>query len=88
MAAVPVGPIDNTVYPPFTIAITGLDGYIAGGTLFFDANKDLLPDFLDLDGDGIQGTGEPSEVSRADRSRWADAPDHSRGLRSRRQRRD
>ena len=41
----------------------GMDGALAGSTAFFDANKNGVLDFLDLDGDGLQGEGEPTEYS-------------------------
>ncbi|MGE3818629.1 MAG: Calx-beta domain-containing protein [Isosphaeraceae bacterium] len=38
-------------------------GYVSGSFVFFDANKNGVHDFLDLDGDGIQGPDEPNEPS-------------------------
>lgn len=53
---------------PSTIKVGGKTfvvshGYIVGGTAFFDANKNLILDFLDLNGDGVQDVDEPTEVS-------------------------
>lgn len=39
------------------------DGYISGGTVFFDGNRNGVIDFLDLNSDGNQDSDEPSEPS-------------------------
>lgn len=39
------------------------DGYISGGSVFFDSNRNAVIDFLDLNGDGVQDADEPSEPS-------------------------
>ncbi len=57
-----------TYYPAGTIALSlGAGGYVDGGFAFFDANTNGVFDFLDLDGDGVQGPGEPSDVGATTR---------------------
>src|SRR5262249_49131477 len=40
-----------------------LQGYLDGSFVFFDANKNGVFDFLDRDGDRLQGPDEPSEAA-------------------------
>ena len=49
--------------------VLAIGGPISGAVAFLDANRNGLRDFLDIDGDGIQGDDEPYEVwtyTRAD----------------------
>ncbi|MDP6721373.1 MAG: Calx-beta domain-containing protein, partial [Pirellulaceae bacterium] len=39
----------------------GTAGYLVGSSAFFDGNRNGVADFLDRDGDGMQGDSEPSE---------------------------
>lgn len=39
------------------------NGYVDDAVVFFDANKNQVLDFLDLNGNGIQDPNEPSEVA-------------------------
>ena len=50
----------------------GLGGAVAGATAFFDANKNGIRDFLDLDNDGAQDGDEPNEpwCLTADNGLW------------------
>lgn len=45
------------------LAVTSEQGNLFGSTAFFDANRNGIVDFLDLNGDGIQQFGEPTEPS-------------------------
>jgi len=57
----------EVVEPPQTstlaISARSHEGYVYGATMFFDANKNYVLDFLDLDADGVQDSGEPNEPS-------------------------
>lgn len=44
-----------------SIIASGIDGPITGSQAFFDANKNGILDFMDLDGDGFQDADELSE---------------------------
>ncbi|MCA9085325.1 MAG: VCBS domain-containing protein, partial [Planctomycetaceae bacterium] len=48
---------------PLTLAVDsgGVAGYVVAGTGFFDANFNGIVDFLDLNANGVQDDGEPSE---------------------------
>ncbi len=55
----------------FSISASAINGYIVDATVFFDANGNGVADFLDLNSNGIQDEGEPSEpaaITRADGS--------------------
>jgi hypothetical protein len=45
------------------VALVGVGGYIVGATVIFDANKNGILDFLDLNGNGLQDIDEPTEPS-------------------------
>ena len=45
------------------LPISSEQGNLFGSTAFFDANQNGIIDFLDLNGDGIQQFGEPTEPS-------------------------
>ncbi len=47
----------------FAINASSVNGYIAGGLMFFDANGNGVLDFLDLNGNGVQDEDEPDEPS-------------------------
>ncbi|MEQ1831194.1 MAG: Calx-beta domain-containing protein, partial [Pirellula sp.] len=59
--AVVAEPVGN--YSVGQAALYFPSGYISGGTAFFDANKNSVLDFLDLNGNDTQDSNEPSEVS-------------------------
>ncbi|MFC1759363.1 PKD domain-containing protein, partial [Planctomycetota bacterium] len=52
---------------PFTLNLpiqhNGSNGFIVGATAFFDANFNGVIEFLDLNSNGLQDAGEPSEPS-------------------------
>jgi hypothetical protein len=53
-----------TAAPPGgTIGGTTVNGYVSRAIVFFDANRNSVADFLDLDGDQAQDANEPSEPS-------------------------
>ena len=54
---------DEVVSADQLVIGNGGDGYISGGTAFFDANRNGVIDFLDLNGNGVQDADEPTEPS-------------------------
>ncbi len=57
------GPVDGAQEEsvPGKLDVGTQRGIIAGATVFLDANKNGVLDFLDLDGDGLQDVDEPRE---------------------------
>ncbi|HQZ66160.1 MAG TPA: Calx-beta domain-containing protein, partial [Planctomycetaceae bacterium] len=49
--------------PVGTLAISIYDGYLTNSTVFFDANRNGVLDFVDFNGDGLQSEDEPNEPS-------------------------
>jgi hypothetical protein len=47
----------------FFIKVNIVKGYVDGATVFLDANRNGVLDFLDLNGDGLQDPEEPDEPS-------------------------
>ena len=53
----------RTTVPRFTFKGSAIKSYIANGTVFFDANRNGVLDYLDTNANGVQDFDEPSEPS-------------------------
>jgi hypothetical protein len=52
---------DSYVGTAILIAVQASNGFVDGGTAFFDANRNGIIDFLDLNSNGVQEPSEPDE---------------------------
>ncbi|MCA9111792.1 MAG: hypothetical protein KDA52_17700, partial [Planctomycetaceae bacterium] len=59
----------------YDFSLSGQEGYISGATVFFDANFNQVPDFVDTNGNGVLDEGEFIEpISQSDYDGYARFP--------------